>query len=42
MSIRIQLNKLHNKELQDTCAVPNFTTVIKDDEGGHAARFEEK
>jgi hypothetical protein len=41
MSIRIQLNKLHSKELQDMCALPNFTTVIKDD-GENAARFEEK
>jgi hypothetical protein len=42
MSICIQLNKLHNKELQDMCALPNFTTLIKDEEGGNAARFEEK
>jgi len=42
MSICIQLNKLHNKELQDTCALPNITTVIKDDEGRHVTRFEKK
>lgn len=35
MSVCIQLNKLHNKKLQDMCALPNITTVIKDDEERH-------
>jgi len=45
MSTCNQLNKLHNKELQDMRALPNITTIttmIKNDEGGHVARFEEK
>jgi hypothetical protein len=44
MSIPNQLNKLHNKELQVVCTLPNITTVIKDDEGagGHVAYFKEK